>query len=192
MVVKLIKPHKQNETEKIISGQDLLEMGDIGSSELIDGRVVSMSPTKIEHGIIESLLTHFLQQYVLAHKLGVVMNGETGIYIRRNPDTIRAADVLYISTERLKQATPNDFLDVAPELIVEIMSAYDRWSDMRRKLRDYFDAGVQVVLVVEPDTKTIVAFRSTTDAIEFEHAAVLTVEDVLPGFKLPLTDIFAT
>ncbi|MCA9950858.1 MAG: Uma2 family endonuclease [Anaerolineales bacterium] len=192
MVAEVITPQKQEKSEKLITGQELLEMGDIGPSELIEGRVIRISPTKIEHGIIESLLTHFLQQHVLTHKLGVVMNGETGIYVCRNPDTIRAADVLYISTERLAQATPDDFLDVAPELVVEIMSPYDRWSEIRRKLRDYFDAGVRVVLVVEPDTKSVAAFRSTTDSVEFEGDDILTVEDVLPDFKLSLADIFVT
>ncbi len=191
MVAEVVTPQKQENSEKLITGQELLEMGDIGPSELIEGRVVRMSPTKVSHGRFEYRIARLIGEFVEKNQLGEVMVGEVGIYVRRNPDTIRAADVLYISTERLAQATPNDFLDVAPELVVEILSPYDRWSEMRRKLRDYFAAGVQVVLVVEPDTKTIVAFRSTTDSIEFEHDAVLTIEDVLPDFKLPVVDIFA-
>ncbi len=192
MVLELVKPQTQDKLEKPITGKELLEMGDIGPSELIEGRVVTMSPTKVGYGRFEYRIARLIGEFVETNQLGEIMVGEVGIYVRRNPDTIRAADVLYISTDRLAQATPNDFLDVAPELIIEILSPYDRWSQMRRKLRDYFDAGVQVVLVVEPDTKTIVAFRSTTDSIEFEHDAVLTIEDVLPGFKLRLTDIFVT
>ncbi len=191
MAVQLINPQTEEKQEPLITGQELLEMGDIGPCELIEGRIVYMSPTKIEHGMIESLLTHILQQHVLTHKLGVVMNGETGIYIKRNPDTIRAADILYISHARLEKATPNDFLDVAPELVVEIMSPSDRWSDMRRKLRDYFGAAVDVVLVIEPDMKSVVAFRSTTDLTEFGPDSTLTLEDVLPGFSLPVSDIFS-
>ncbi|MBE2202619.1 MAG: Uma2 family endonuclease [Anaerolinea sp.] len=105
---------------------------------------------------------------------------------------VRATDILFISHERLAQAAPHTFLDVPPELVVEIMSPSDRWVEVRRKLRGYFAAGVNVVLVVEPDEKIISAYRAPTEVVEFEATAVLTLDDILPGFYCNLAELFGT
>jgi Uma2 family endonuclease len=180
------------EESKLITGKELLAMGDIGPCELVEGRIVSMSPTKLRHGRLEYRLARMLGEFVEVNDLGEIFVGEVGIYVQRNPDTVRAADVPFISHERLAKATPDDFLDVAPELVIEIMSPSDRWSEVRRKLREYLAVGVTVVLVVEPDERIISAFRSLTDVQEFTAEDVLIVEDVLPGFQLPLADLFVS
>lgn len=175
---------------KLISGEELYEMGNVGRSELIEGRIVQMSPTKPEHGRIESRIDHALSDFVRQQSTGEVMVGEVGIYTGRNPDTLRAADVLYISHERLAKATPNSFLDVAPELIVEILSPGDRWADVRQKLREYFDVGVNAVLLVEPQARLVSVYRSPTELVELRADETLALEDILPGFSLPLSQLF--
>ncbi len=175
---------------KLMTAEALLAIGDIGPCELIEGRLVHMSPTKPRHGRYEYRLARAIGTFVEERDLGEVQVGEVGIYIHRNPDTIRAADVLFISYERLARATPDSFLDVAPELIVEILSPGDRWSQVQKKLRQYFETGVVVVLVVDPDESTISVYRSLSDISVFVGSDVLTVEDVLPGFSLPLADLF--
>lgn len=138
----------------LITGEDLLALGDIGSSELIEGRIVPTVPTGSEHGWFESYLAHSLNSFVLRKKPGWVLTGEPGILIRRNPDTIRAADVVFVSKERIRRL-PRGFLEVAPELVVEIMSPSDPWQDIRSKLDDYFSIGVERVWIVEPDRRTV-------------------------------------
>jgi Uma2 family endonuclease len=174
-----------------LSAADLTALGDIGSYELIEGELVPVSPTKPRHGRIESLFDRLLGAFVDEHDLGEVQVGEVGIFVGREPDTIRAADVLFISHERLARATPDSFLDVAPELVVEILSPDDRWSQVKRKLRDYFEAGVDVVLVVDPEERTISAYRSMSEVQEFTEENVLVVEDVLPGFSVAVGSLFA-
>ena len=79
----------------LISGDDLFDMGNIGPCELIDGRIVPMSPTGGEHGGLETNLSIELGMFVRQHKLGYVVGGEVGIYIQRNPDRIRGADLAW-------------------------------------------------------------------------------------------------
>ena len=67
-------------------------------------------------------------------KLGHVLVGEVGIYTNRNPDTVRGADVAYISKDRLAQTQSQSYLDVAPELIVEVLSPGDSWSEVIEKV----------------------------------------------------------
>ncbi|MCS6910447.1 MAG: Uma2 family endonuclease [Anaerolineales bacterium] len=120
------------------------------------------------------------------------MAGEVGLYVRHNPDTIRAADIIFISSERYQRLSrPDGFLDVAPELVVEILSPNGYWVELNRKLREYFAAGVRLVWVVDPASRLVYAYRSTTDIREFTEAETLTGEDVLPGFSLPLAELFA-
>ncbi len=179
------------QTETLVTGEDLLAMGDIGPSELIEGRIVPMSPTGAKHAICELNFGESLKGFVRQHKLGKVMVGEVGIYTRRNPDTVRAADVAFISNERYARLTrEGGFLEIAPELVVEILSPDDRMSDMMRKLREYFDAGVKLVWVADPETKTVYAYRSITDVREFKETDTLTGDDVLPGFSVPVASLF--
>src|SRR5688500_6568497 len=116
----------QTETS-LITGEELLAMGDIGPCELIDGRIVPMSPTGGSHGIIESRLGSTLSVFVSQHHLGWVLTGEVGVYIRRNPDRVRGADLVFLSRERWPEGPPEGFLDGAPDLVVEIMPPNDRW-----------------------------------------------------------------
>ncbi|MBL1129503.1 MAG: Uma2 family endonuclease [Chloroflexi bacterium] len=177
--------------EALITGEELAAMGDLGRCELVAGRIVKLSPTKMPHGRYEFEMARLLGDFVEKHDLGVVMVGEVGVYTRRDPDTVRGADVLYISHERLARATPGGFMDVAPELIVEVMSPSDRWSEVRKKIKEYFEVGVTVVLIVEPEEQTIVLYRSPTDIQEFTANDTLTVVDILPDFNLPLARLWA-
>lgn len=188
----LIEPSTTETQPASLTGKDLWEMGDIGRCELIEGELVKMSPTKPKHGRIESRIDRILAAFVEENDLGEVQVGEVGIYTRRDPDTVRGADVLFISHERLAQATPDDFLDVPPELVVEILSPNDRWIEVKKKLREYFDVGVDVVLLVNPEESRVSVYRSLTDIQEFAYDDELIVDDVVPGLSVPLARLFAS
>ncbi len=179
--------------ETLLTGANLLEMGDIGPCELVEGRIVLMSPTKMPHGRLEYHIARIIGNFVEdEHDLGEVMVGEIGIYTHKNPDTVRGADVLYISHERLAQNRGDGFLEVAPELIVEVMSTNDRWVDVRKKLREYFAIGVVVVLVVEPKERLVSLFRSPTQMQELREQDMLIMEDILPGFQVSIADLLTS
>jgi len=185
MAVKIAPAETQ-----LITGEDLAAMGDLEPSELIAGRIVPMTPTAYEHGEIELTIGMKLKAFVQAHNIGRVGVGEAGIYIRRNPDTIRATDVLYISHERYAQRKSTSYPDVAPELIVEILSPGDSWTDVTQKLRDYFSIGVQLVWIVDPAVRGVYAYRSLTDVREFKSTDDLPGDDVLPGFSVAVARLF--
>ncbi len=175
---------------ELITGEELLAMGDIGPCELIDGRIVSMSPTGSEHGVVELSLGRQLGNFVAEQQLGWVMTGEVGIYTGRNPDRVRGADIVFISKERLPAGPPQGFLEVAPELVVEIISPGDRWQEVRQKLEEYFAIGVDWVWIVEPENQTVLVYHSSTDVEKFEAEESLSGQGVLAGFTLPVTALF--
>jgi Uma2 family endonuclease len=175
---------------KLITGEKLQAMGDIGPCELIDGRIVPMVPTGNEHGVVEFNLGRHIGNFVAAHKLGWITGGEVGIYTRRSPDRVRGADIAFVSRERSSDRPSKGFLTVAPDLVVEIVSPDDRWQSIRDKLEEYFAIGVHRVWIVEPETRTVLVYRSVTEMRKLGEADLLTGEGVLEGFSLPVAELF--
>jgi Uma2 family endonuclease len=177
--------------ETLVTGEALAEMGDIGRCELVEGKIIMRSPTGWRHGRYERRFGNALGNFVDEHQLGEVLVGEVGIYTARNPDTIRGADVTFISNERLAQVKSASFLDVAPELVVEVMSPDDRWTEVKQKIREYFSIGVVLVWVADPTDKTVSVYRSLTEVRLFNENDSLNGEEVLPGFSVSIAALFA-
>lgn len=177
-------------TDVLLTGEALAEMGDIGRCELVEGRLIKMRPTGWRHGSHESNFDRLLAAFVNENNLGKVLVSEVGLYTRRNPDTVRGADVIFISNERLAQVKSASFLDVAPELIVEVMSPDDRWTEVKQKLKEYFSIGVNAVWVADPSDKTVSVYRSLTEVNIFSEDDSLTGDDILPGFSVSVASLF--
>jgi Uma2 family endonuclease len=176
---------------KLVTGEELENRADVGPCELVEGRVVLMVPTGDDHGGCELKLGLHLESFVEPRKLGKVRVGEVGIYTRRNPDTVRAADVLFISSERYAQRkSRKGFLDVAPDLVVEILSPGDRFAEVMTKIREYLACGVRLVWIADPAARTVTAYRSLTDVRVFGEDDDLPGDDVLPGFSPRVSKLF--
>ena len=174
-----------------VTAEELYALGDIGPCELIEGEIINMPPTGDQHGNVESNFDVALKQFVQLHKLGYVRVGEVGIITRRNPDYVRGADVAFISTERYAQRKSSGYLDVAPDLVVEVMSPNDRWSEVMKKMGEYFAIGVRLVWLADPETESVYAYRSLTDVRRFAKGDNLPGDSILPGFSVPVAEIFA-
>ena len=179
------------ESTRPLTGDELMRMPQLDLCELVAGRVVPMTPTNPTHGRIEANVAAALKHFVRTQNLGVVMAGEVGVFTARNPDTVRAPDVLFLSHERdARRVRRQGFLDVAPELTVEILSPTDRPDQVRGKLDEYFAAGVLQVWVIDPASSTVHVHRGGGERLTLAPGAVLTGGHVLPGFELPVDDIF--
>ncbi|HKH44939.1 MAG TPA: Uma2 family endonuclease [Thermoanaerobaculia bacterium] len=178
--------------ERLVTGEELLRRPDLEPCELVEGKIVPMSPVGFLHGKIGRRIARPLEDWSENRPgTGEVVSGEVGIYIRRDPDTVRAADILYISTERLAGRAPVGYLEIAPELIVEILSPDKRRGMVEEKLKDYFAVGVDLVWVVDPEEQYVLAYRgSLFDVERFGEGDVLMDEEILPGFSLPVANIF--
>ena len=191
MSAQALRDAYREEIPPVLSGKELFEFGDIGRAELIQGRLRAMSPTGYPHGIIEITIASLLRAFVRPRKLGKVLGGEVGIFIRRQPDTIRGADVAYISNARLAQNQASQgYLDVAPELIVEVLSPGDRWTDVMQKLAEYLQIGARSVWIADPGRQEIFVYHALTDVQRFTAADAISDEAALPGFSASVAEIF--
>lgn len=179
------------EQERLITGDELLHMADRNPCELVDGRIVPMSPTNPDHGRIEVNIASALNSVVRSQNLGIVMAGEVGIFTAWNPDRVRGADVVFISHAQYARRTrTRGFLDVAPELVIEILSPENRHVDMRQKVQEYLAIGVRLVLVVDPANRTISAERPGGMVQRYVEKEIVPCEDAVPGFVLSVAATF--
>lgn len=178
------------QTERTLTGEELAALNDTGPCELVAGSIVPMTPPSDEHGGYEANIVSIPLSFVHAHGLGKVRSGEVGVYTRRNPDTIRAVDMLFISQDRYDRKGATAFLDVPPDLIVEILSPGNTWSETMQRLREYFSIGVRLVWLIDPSSQSVFAYRSLTDVREFTIDDYLPGDDVLPGFSVAVRDTF--
>ena len=179
------------ESKKIVTGDELLVMGDIGRCELVQGEIVFMSPSGGRHGELTIAIGALLRIHVKTKQIGKTYGAETGFYTRRNPDTVRAPDAMFISSDRVAKITDHvKFLDVAPNLVVEVLSPGDTWTEVETKVQEYFTAGVRLIWIIDPKAETITVYRSANERTILTRTDILTGGDILPEFSVPVSEIF--
>lgn len=162
------------------------------SRELVEGKVVLMNPPKPWHGVICSRVAFHLGGYIQQHKLGWSMSCDAGIVTHRDPDSLRGADFAFYTFARLPDArNMKDYPAVAPELVCEVMSEYDRWQDAMSKAMEYLQAGVVAVCIFNPDSESITIVRGDREPEVLDLDDHLALPDVLPGLRVPVRDFFA-
>jgi Uma2 family endonuclease len=176
--------------EKLLTGDEALALGLDQPFDLVNGRIVTIDHTGDEHGLHEAEIAWHLINFNRERKLGWVLAGEVSLYTRYDPDTVRGVDVIFISRQRLPAPT-GKAIRVAPELVIEIVSPSDRWSDLRDKIAEYFAIGVERVWIVEPGKKQLLVYRTPTDFVQITEQESVQGEGVLAGFILPLRELFA-
>lgn len=159
-------------------------------SELIRGRVVVMNPPFSAHGYWCGQFYFVLNQFVQANSLGRVISNDGGVITERDPDTVRGADVAYYSYQKVPRGALPEGYWPTPELVVEVRSSDDRWPQIYKKVGEYLDAGVVVVCVVDPPTRSLHILRADQGAQILSETDTLTLPDILPGFAEPISRIF--
>jgi Uma2 family endonuclease len=175
---------------KLLTGAEAFNLAMDRPFELVHGKIVFMDYTGDEHGIMESEIARHLGNFVMPRKLGWVLTGEVGLYTRYAPDTVRGVDVIFISRRRLS-APSGKALQIAPELVIEIISPNDCWSELRNKIAEYFAIGVERVWIVEPEKKQLLVYRTPTDFTQLTAQETVQGEGILEGFTLSLQELFA-
>lgn len=150
-----------------------------------------MSAPGYEHGRIIIRVTGALLRYLDANPLGVLTAAETGFQITRDPDTVRAPDMGLVLSEREPREPIKGYFQGAPDLAVEVLSPDDRAGEVLAKVRDWLQAGCRRVWVVDPRTRTVSVHRSPSQIVVLSETDALTDDDLLPGFRLPVAEIFA-
>lgn len=158
-------------------------------TELVRGRLIVREPAGFRHGAVANRLSLAISSHVQINQSGLVLAAETGFKLASDPDTVRAADVAFVSRERLPDPLPTSFAAMAPDLVVEVLSPDDRPGEVLAKVVDWLSAGCRLVWVVDPGRRNARVYRADGSESLLAHDGVLEGEDVLPGFAQPLATI---
>jgi Uma2 family endonuclease len=179
--------------EKLYTVEEFLEYADRPENqhkqlELVDGVIVEVPPPHFANSTIAGLIAHFLWAYVLENDSGIVGVPDGGFRLSEN--TVRVPDVSYVVKSRLSKI-PRLVPD-GPDLAVEVVSPSDE-RDVNEKLLLFIKRGTRLAWAVYPKTKTVLEFRPTPEGVllnEFTTDDTLSGHNVLPGFELPVANIF--
>ena len=177
---------------KLLTADDLLRLYSEGvRGELIRGALHKTVGTGIEHGEIVMNLGSLFTNFVRPARLGRVVGSDAGIWLEREPDTVREPDIAFISAERLPLDTRvRGYSEVVPDLVVEIISPNDRPVAVHDKAQMWLRYGVRLVLLIDPDARTVTVMPQDGPAQTLTDADTLDGGDVLPGFSCAVSDIF--
>ncbi|OJW15660.1 MAG: hypothetical protein BGO49_15565 [Planctomycetales bacterium 71-10] len=159
--------------------------------ELVRGRVVMSPMPGARHGKVCATFARLLGNFVADRDLGHVMGNDSGVVVARGPDTIRGADVSFYSYARLpKGDPPAGYAPSPPELVCEVLSPSDRWTETLQKASEYLKAGVLAVLIVDPKDRTAHVFEADRPPVALGPDDVLRLERILPGFEVVVGKLF--
>ena len=159
--------------------------------ELVAGRIVSEPLPSARHGRVVAQIATILASFVRPRRLGIVVTGDSGFLLARNPDTLRGPDVAFVTRERY--AALGDDARVfpgAPDLAVEVLSPGNTPAAIHAKVADYLAAGTRVVWVVDTQDDRIDVYRELLTPSTLKRGDTLTGDDVVPGFEATINEIF--
>ncbi len=179
-------------TTQLLTAAELAGMPDDGKRlELVKGELRVMSPAGFRHGRTAMRLGALLDHHVRSHQLGVVCAAETGFLLSRDPDTVRASDVAFVRQARLeKDDEPDGYLPFAPDLAAEVVSPRDSFTQVEEKALFWLQSGTSIVLVVDPDSRSIHVYRDVNRIFVLGEDDTLDVSDVVPGFRISARELF--
>jgi Uma2 family endonuclease len=181
-----------SEAARLVTAEEFARMpeDDLDRYELVEGRLVPMSPVNFDHGRVVARLLFLLQYHLQGTPVGVVAT-EVGFKLASNPDTVRGPDVAFIKSDRLPSRGTRGFLKDPPDAVIEVLSPDDLPSQMRRKVAEYLAKGVAVVVVVDPGKEAVTCHRPGTSPAMLRAADdLLDLGDVIAGFHCRLREIF--
>jgi Uma2 family endonuclease len=176
-----------------MTADDLYRMPDDGLRyELVRGELRQLAPAGNEHGEVTVRITWRLAQYAETNRLGVVFAAETGFRIGTDPDTVRAPDVAFITQARIEQVgRVEGYWPGVPDLVVEVVSPNDRYTEVEEKTTDWLAAGARMVLVVNPRKQIVTVYRAMNDITILTANETLSGGDVVSGWEVKVSDLFS-
>lgn len=168
--------------------------------ELVDGSIVVMGPSDYASEEIGSRLLTFLNLWVMPRKLGRVTGSSAGfilpsletneVLVGNGASTnLRAPDVSFVRADRLKK-TKRDFVELVPDLMVEVKSKSDRIKPLQEKIQLFLELGCAVGILIDPDKLTVTVYRLNQNPLVLKDNDILTLPDLLPGWEIAVSELW--
>jgi Uma2 family endonuclease len=177
---------------KIWTDEEFMALSDRGGDryELVNGEVRTISNSGMEHGNIGTFLGGVIELYARTNRLGVTCDSSTAFALKSGNK--RSPDISFVSKERLQglRRIPKGFFQGAPDLAIEVISPNNTFAEIHDKLVEYFDNGCRLAWVVNPSERSVLVYHQPQPDKLLKISDNLDGEQVLPGFILPVAELF--
>jgi Uma2 family endonuclease len=180
-------------TERLLTAEEYGRLPRSGKpTELVRGRIIERNIPFSRHAQICGNVARFLILYLDRHDIGHILTNDAAVRTERGPDTVRGADVAYLSYDRRPKGPlqPNCYIDEVPELVFEVRSPSDRWPPLMAKVAEYLEAGVKCVCALDEPTRSARVCTADDPNRTLDANAELTFPDILPGFAVRVGQFF--
>ncbi len=168
--------------------------------ELVDGSIVVMGPSDYESEEIGTRFSTFLNNWVMPRRLGRVTGSSAGFILPntsdengdngdKEPRNLRAPDVSFVRADRLKK-TKRDFVELLPDLTVEVKSKTDRIKPLVEKIELFLKLGSVIGILIDPDKREVAVYRLDQNTVTLKDGDTLTVQELLPGWELAISELW--
>jgi Uma2 family endonuclease len=177
---------------RLLRVDDLYAMPEDGRRYELQGGIVVCEPLPgFRHGWVVANVAGVLRQHVAGRDVGVVLAGDSGFILGRDPDTVRGPDVAFVSRERIDRAgRPVRAFPGAPDLAVEVLSPTNTAEAIHAKVADYLAAGTRLVWIVDPDRETVTVHRSLLAPQVLGRDEEIDGQSVVPGLRARVAAFF--
>ena len=178
--------------QELLTADDLLRLYSQGvRGELIRGVLCKTMSVGQEHGETVVNLAALLWNFIRAQRLGRLVASDSGVWLERDPDTVREPDIAFFSAEKVPPGIRvTGYSETVPDLVGEVYSPSDSMREVHDKARMWLSYGVRLVWVVHPDTRTIDVHHQEHRVSTLTETDALDGADVLPGFSCAVSDLF--
>ncbi len=178
--------------DKLMTADEFMEWASLPENEdkhleLEDGKVVEVPGPFDVHGVLCAWITYLLTAYIEKTGKGMILSNDTGLLVKKKPDTLRGPDVMVFRENR---SLSKHYVKEVPDLVVEVLSPSDRPGKTRKRMEQYVKRGIPLIWQVEPDDRLITVYRGNELTKTLDESDTLTGNGVLPGFKCTVTEIF--
>jgi Uma2 family endonuclease len=181
--------------EKLLTAEEFAELPnppDGSQQELVRGVIITMPPPQLPHGFVCAKAARLVGNHCDDNNLGFVTANDAGVITARGPDTVRGPDVAFWSFKRLP-SVPEKYAEVLPDLAIEVLSPGNTRRQIEAKIVEYLTGGSKMVWVIDPMDRTVSVYKPGPSELEgtiLHSGSTLEGEDVLPGFRCPVSAFF--
>ena len=182
---------QEKPSQKIWTDEEFASLPEqCGKYEIVDGELREMGNSGMKHGNIAAFLGGVIEIYARQHKLGITCDSSTAFTLQNG--NRRSPDISFIAKQRLQGITeiPQGFFTGAPDLAVEVISPSNTFNEIHQKILEYFENGSKLVWVIYPEEQFVLVYHELTPDKFLRTTDNLDGEDVIPGFTVPVADLF--
>ena len=179
-------------TSTLLTAEEFARVAEVlGPCELVKGEIIPRSFGRVRACEVSGKACFLLGTHVRAHRLGHVLANEAGVVVARRPDTVRGADVAFISYQRLpRDARVEGFLELPPELIIEVLSDDESWAEMEQKIAEYHAAEVDLIWVLDHRALALRSYPRDALPVLLRDTDTASADPHVPGFSCRVSELF--